>query len=113
MVVVLPEPFGPRSPKIVPGSTDSSRPSSARVPSNVLINWRQRSAGVVISCQELQLIRILPDGDDAAGDDRLEVEGTRPRDERVALGAGIEPHLGNSLLRDLVDDALADVGRHV
>src|SRR6202521_1429697 len=36
MVVVLPEPFGPRNPWTSPASTDKSRPSRARVDPNVL-----------------------------------------------------------------------------
>src|SRR5437667_8012510 len=35
MVVVLPEPFGPRNPWTSPASTDKSRPSRARVDPNV------------------------------------------------------------------------------
>src|SRR5262245_20599288 len=44
IVVVLPEPFGPSRPKIVPASTFRSRPSRIRVVSNVLTNPRQLRA---------------------------------------------------------------------
>src|SRR5438093_690081 len=60
-----------------------------------------------------ELVRVLPNPDDAARDDRLNLERPGPREQRVALGARIEPDLGDALPRDLVDDALADIRGHV
>src|SRR5579859_348152 len=65
-----------------------------------------------------KIVGILADRHDAAGDDRLQVQGARPLQDRVAVGAGIQPHLADALARHLVDDPQADVrrdveGRHV
>src|SRR2546427_6336213 len=63
IVVVLPEPLGPRRPKIVPGSTVRSRPSRARVRSNVLTNPRQLSAYEAIGgTQHVTVNRIVRHG---------------------------------------------------
>src|SRR5437667_344071 len=48
-------------------------------------------------------IWVLADPYDAARHDRLDVEGAGASDQRVALGARIQPHLADPLLRDLVD----------
>jgi hypothetical protein len=45
MVVVLPAPFGPRNPKISPGSTRRSRSRTAWVPPNVLVSPEVSIAG--------------------------------------------------------------------
>src|SRR5580704_12411214 len=63
--------------------------------------------------QILERVWILSDRDDAAGDDGLDLQGTRARDQRFAVGARVEPDFRNLLPRDLLDDALADVRRHV
>ena len=60
----------------------------------------------------LESIRVLADGDDAAGDDGLDVERSGAGDQLVALRAGIQPDFRNLLPRDLADDLLADLRRH-
>src|SRR3954469_18859973 len=62
IVVVLPEPFGPRRPKIVPASTIRSRPSRARVLSNALTNLRQASAYEAMAVLAGVSKRLLPIG---------------------------------------------------
>ena len=44
MVVVLPEPLGPRSPKIAPAGTFRFRLRTAVVPANLLTRFSQRRA---------------------------------------------------------------------
>src|ERR1700737_3399270 len=61
----------------------------------------------------LERVWVLSDRDDAAGDDWLDLQGTGARDQRLAVGARVEPDFGNLFPRDLFDDALADVRRHV
>ena len=62
---------------------------------------------------EITVARVLADPDDAAGDDRANLEGLRARDQLVAFRAGIQPHFRNLLARDLVDDLFAHLRRHV
>src|SRR6185503_919465 len=47
-----------------------------------------------------QCVRILTHGHDAAGDDGLDVQRLRPTDKTIALGARVQPHLGDPLLCD-------------
>src|SRR3954468_9021612 len=61
----------------------------------------------------LQSIRIFADRDDAAGDDRLNIQGSGAGDQLVALGAGIQPDFADTFLRNLADHLLADVRRQV
>ena len=57
--------------------------------------------------------RTLADADDAAGLDRVEPELARARDDRRAVGAGIQPDLRDLFSRELVHHADPDFGRYV
>src|SRR5215212_6021306 len=58
-------------------------------------------------------VRRHPDCDDAAGLDRLDAECPRTGDERVALAAGVQPHLARASRSHRLDDLQTDVGRDV
>src|SRR5439155_3500415 len=58
-------------------------------------------------------IRVLADAHDDTRENRYNVERSCTRDQRVALGAWIQPHFPDLLLRDLLDYPFADFRRHI
>src|SRR5688500_1395367 len=53
----------------------------------------------------------LADAEHAAGLNRIQAERARPRDDVVAVRAGVEPHLADALARELLDHLEAHVRR--
>src|SRR4051812_30547072 len=62
---------------------------------------------------KLPVVRFSANRDDTAGDDGPDVQRFGAPDQTLALGAGIQPDLGDLLLRHVFDHLFADFRRYV
>src|SRR5438552_14786045 len=77
MVVVLPEPFGPRKANTSPSRTSSDRRSTAVRSPYTLVNWRALTAAVISVQRLAEPVRTEPEHHQTKGGQR---EHLRPHD---------------------------------